>query len=576
MAEEIYEEEEGLTAEELFEQHKQEIAERFEEKGFFRRIGDMFKGFQQPKGSREYKLAVQELQRLKAPIIGVMLPVLGVIALIVITAVQGQQETAIQVDLARPVEDPPELKDDEPEPDVEPPETPPEEVTDIVVDTPVAGPVSEMVSDAPPTDAPLSVKPAPQDAVAIIKSPVTMRSMTGSRTPGSIGAMTRGGNGYGDASTEAAVLKVLRWLKKIQKTDGSYGGGETSLATTALAVLTYLAHGEKPGSSEEFGYTVEKALQFLIGSHKGDTPEKSRFAGSDANEYSYLIATYALCEAYGMTRNPNAKEVATITLQRIVNGQSPTGSWDYKINPQSTRDDLSFAGWALQALKAGKMAGLHPEGLDECIKKAIKCLKTRSFKDGGFRYTVEPSTPPSGLTATGCLAMQLLGYGDQPEVRTSLDSMRQWLPTFKGSNAQFRPGGRMPGGDGNIVQGVQYYCYYAAQCKYQAGMKDGATADDLKTWQDWNVAMKKLYPTSMITLDEKIEGPDGKMHAMGYWDQGYRGKQYQILGTCLCALQLMVYYRYLPATKIEKAADTKKDDAKSKKAGAIVDVSVDI
>ena len=30
---------------------------------------------------------------------------------------------------------------------------------------------------------------------------------------------------------------------------------------------------------------------------------------------------------------------------------------------------------AIEALKAGKMAGMHPEGLDECIKKAIKCLE---------------------------------------------------------------------------------------------------------------------------------------------------------------------------------------------------------
>ena len=74
-------------------------------------------------------------------------------------------------------------------------------------------------------------------------------------------------------------------------------------------------------------------------------------------------------------------------LTRIVQNQSPTGGWDYNINKESTRDDLSFEGWAIQAIKAGKLAGLAPEGLDECIKKAIRCLKTRNFRNGGFNYT---------------------------------------------------------------------------------------------------------------------------------------------------------------------------------------------
>ena len=98
--EEIIEEEAPLSAEELFEQHKAEINAAFEEKGFFRRMGDMFSGLSKPKSSPEYKLAKVELQRLSAPILAILLPTLGVIVLIVITAIQGQTKEVIQVDIA--------------------------------------------------------------------------------------------------------------------------------------------------------------------------------------------------------------------------------------------------------------------------------------------------------------------------------------------------------------------------------------------------------------------------------------------------------------------------------------------
>ena len=557
-------EEVPLSAEELFEQHKAEIEAAFEEKGFFRRLGDMFSGLSKPKSSAEYKLAKTELQRLAAPLAAILLPTLGVIILIVITAIQGQTKQTIQVDIARAQDEETELEEEE-EQQEEIVETPPDEQVDVTVDTPNIA-VSDVVTpSATPQNEPVSVKPAAQDSVALIKSPVTMKSMTGSRTPGSIGAMTRGGAGYGDAQTEGAVLKALRWLKKTQKPAGNWDG---TIATTALAVLTYLAHGETP-ASKEFGQTVQNAIQYLIDSQTNNKDGEATYRGTDGNEYASLIATYALCEAYGMTRNPNAKIAALRGMERIINNQSPTGGWDYKMNKTSTRDDMSYEGWALQAIKAGKMAGLHPDGLDECIKKAIKCLKTRNFRGLGFNYCAGGGA--TGLTATGCLCMQLLGYMNDQEVKTALNTMREWKPVFEAKGG-LKDGGPTPGSS------PQYYCYYAAQCKYQAGMCQGATPANVKIWQDWNTAMKALYPPTIKTLPETIEGPDGKQKAIGYWENGYNNKT---MGTCLVALQLMVYYRYLPTTQTKAAkveshdddADTKKGSRKKSKE---VDVEVDI
>lgn len=60
----------------------------------------------------------------------------------------------------------------------------------------------------------------------------------------------------GTPQCEEAVVKSLRWLKKQQNKDGSWGGAPHNYkcAMTGLALLSYLAHCETP-LSEEFGKT---------------------------------------------------------------------------------------------------------------------------------------------------------------------------------------------------------------------------------------------------------------------------------------------------------------------------------
>ena len=473
-------------------------------------------------------------ERAIAPIVATVSPALIVTALMVVTASSSKPHEKHEWEIGTVQDDPVEIDPiDDPPP--EPPEITPEVTPEITIipDMPQVKTVSLIPQPVVQPAEPVTVKQAPTDAVRNIKSIVKMSGMPTTRTPGARAKQLGGGANCGDVETEAAVLKALRWLKKTQRTDGSWAGNPVS--NTGLAVLAYLAHGETPGKGE-FGQTVELALDYLINAQTGEGDE-TRFRGADGNEYAFLIATYALAEAYGMTQNPNAKVAALKGLGRIVRNQSPTGGWDYKLNKTSTRDDMSFAGWALQALKAGKMAGLHPEGLDECVKKAMKCLAQRNFRGGGFGYTAGGG--PTGLTATGCLAMQLLGFGDRAEVKSALDYMREWRPAFDRDKMAAQAPGTCP----------QYYCYYAAQCKYQAGMGFGASPADLRAWQEWNAAMKQLYPKSIVTPEETVEGPDGKPKAIGYWRNADAHGSGDTMATCLCALQLMVYYRYLPTTQ---------------------------
>ena len=552
---------ETIDEEGMKEQLAEEMA-KYEEEGYFKRLFKMFSGLGRPHASREYKEAVIELQRQIAPLLAILLPVIGAAILFVVTAMGGSTEKKITVELAQVEEDKP-LEDIEQPKDTEPP---PDMDVEVQMDTPNISPV-EAAEVAPPTAEPQSVKVATVDAMLNIKSPVTLKSVAGTaRNAGVRGRYTRGGAQYGDPKTEAAVMKALRWLKLHQNSDGSWPGVKP--ATTGLAILTYLAHGETTGS-QEFGKTVERGLEYLINSI-GEKGGKAVMAGSDGHEYAFLIGTYALCEAYGMTKNPNARKAAEKTLSRIIKSQSPTGGWDYNMNASSTRDDLSFAGWALQAIKAGKMAGIHIDGMEECIKKAVKCLQTRNFRKGGFNYTAGGN--PTGLTATGCLAMQLLGYSNTKEVKSALDFMKDWKPTFDKDALSERKVGSCP----------QYYCYYATQCKYQAGMANNAASGNQALWKKWNAEMKALYPNTIIDDKNKdgtpvtIKDVKGKDQQVGHWVNKDAHTTRPLMDTCLAALQLMVYYRYLPTTQL-KATEVEKDveDLSKDKSGEI-NVTIDI
>ncbi len=548
------------------------IGEHFEEKNYFQRLGAMFKGLGMAHDTPEYKLARVELQRQAAPLIAFVSVFLFVIVLIVVTALQPAEEKGYEIVIQEQEEQqpPPEAEEEPPDPPPDPEPTPMDDLETPIDQPSDPNPISNISTPTPtPPQKNVSVKPAEANTVAKVNSPVKMRSMVSSRNPGSIGAATRGGDGYGDANTEAAVLKVLWWLKDTQKPDGSWNGGGPSakgapLPGTALAILTYLAHGEYPGSPSpyrnDFGPVVQKAIDYIISGVSSDSKGVT-MRGTDKNDYAFLIATYALCEAYGMTKNPNVKDTALLCLERIVKGQSSTGGWDYHIDPKSNRDDLSFGGWALQALKAGKMAGLHPDGLEECIKKAVKCMKDRNYRGGNFSYCAKQYPKREaihpGLTATGCLAMQLLGYGKESEVTGALDYMREWVPAWGGGDVskQFPD------------KSSQYYCYYATQCKYQAGMKQGAQQKDVEAWQKWNKEMKKLYTAAvpdgqpgLHDLPGTVKDYKGGEHKKGYYTNLDQYSSRPVMDSCLAALQLMVYYRYLPTTQTTAGAD---DDSKT-------------
>ncbi|MDA0991212.1 MAG: terpene cyclase/mutase family protein [Verrucomicrobia bacterium] len=503
------------------------LMEIFDELSFREKWKKVFHGLKQPKETGEYKYAKLQMQRLSAPAAAILLPIIVIMLLMTISVFQPEKRT-VEVQIMEPesIEELEELEEILEE--IEPPEPVEMEVPDEMT-------LSEVTEDVPSPPTEFSPQPAALDSVALTKSPVILKGIMGSRSPGARGSALAGYGGSG--ATERSVLLALRWLKKNQVDDGSWNegigtekSGGHDAAMTALALLTYLAHGETP-ASEEFGPTVERAIKYLLYCLEGDGHFKTR----DSNDYTQPIVAYALSEAYAMTKVPMVKEAAEQAIVPVVRGQNAKDMlWNYKFDPSShlqkpgERNDLSFAGWCIQALKAASMADLDVEGLDEAKKKAIIGLKKNFRKTGdsvgGFCYTTGGSVGP--LTGAGVLCMQLLGGGKTGEAKGGLkwldDVTCDWEKPF----------------DGNPI----YHWYYITQAKFHAG---GAT------WNNWNKDFSPDLVKNQIVITKAIENLKGDLVDIGYWtapsDKEYGKSPVQI--TTMCALMLQVYYRYLPTYK---------------------------
>ncbi len=524
-----------------------ELMSLFKEKNFFQRMKSMAVGLTMPADSKEYKEARTNMQRLMAPVMAVIIPCLVILLLVIFGKSKAKNETVVEVEM----QDVEEVE--EPLEDIEEPE-PPETFEDFTpTDFDFTTPNMNMdVSTPVAADVPVTAQPQSYDAVTPIKSPVILRNVYGStRNPGMRGQMLAAGGGNG--KTEAAVMRALRWLKMQQQADGSWPNYK--VAMTGLAILTYLAHGEKPGESAEFGDTVQRGMEFLLSQQNSQglyTP--------DVSGYAHAIATYAMCEAYGMTMNPNVRESADRALEIIINGQHPSGGWDYNWK-QSDRDDTSVMGWASQALKAGMMADFYhdPEALERASKLCVKGFKKNGFPDGGFGYT---GPQKGGLSGVGTLCMQFHHAANDSYVKNTLENIiYTWKPAWIGSTPKNpvneKPKELPPGTVGGACP--QYYYYYGTQAVFQAGGDH---------WKKWNDEMWPSYVEAQFVIPKGSTGAtctcgqpkcqglktpyvdaDGNEQEIGHWVNTDVHGDRPIMDTCLAALQMMVYYRYLPTFK---------------------------
>lgn len=207
----------------------------------------------------------------------------------------------------------------------------------------------------------------------------------------------------GTPQCEEAVVKSLRWLKKQQNGNGSWGEGQFRASMTGISLLAYLAHCETP-LSEEFGENVLKGISFLVDLGMKN-PVLSEQPALKEICYDHAVATYALCEAYTFCKQmdipsiSNLEKVVVKAVDRIIDAQCPNGGWGYSYNNKINPDiDLSVTGWNVQALKAAEHGGIKPtkgEIRSTLARPQATCART-SCRTANFpiRKTVICPVPP--------------------------------------------------------------------------------------------------------------------------------------------------------------------------------------
>jgi hypothetical protein len=343
----------------------------------------------------------------------------------------------------------------------------------------------------------------------------------------------------GNAQTEEAVLRGLRWLAAHQQEDGrwslkAYHEGidgcncrtefenevvDMDTAGTAFGVLPFLGAGiahnrapEEPSELAQYQDTVRKALEYLCRNQVRDRDVKKN-GNLGGNLYAHALGTIALCEAYGISGDDRLKIHAQMAIKYLTESQHADGGWRY--GPRQP-GDMSAVGWMFLAIRSGQLAGLQIDNIP--LQKATLFVNSCAAGPEEYklsRYAYQPGMPAKlSLSAAGLLTRQYLGWKqDDPNLLAGASYLMQNLPPASAT----RPG-------------ALYYYYYATQVLHHMEGMD---------WDLWNHYMREHLLRTQIK-----EG-----HATGSWDAegadwGARGGR--LYSTSLALMTLQVYYRHLP------------------------------
>lgn len=329
----------------------------------------------------------------------------------------------------------------------------------------------------------------------------------------------------GSAQTEAAVNAALQWLAANQDSDGrwhaarfgsgqepriaghdrGHAGAQADTGLTGLALLAFLGagHTHVEGQYQE---TVRRGLEYL----RQQQAANGHLAGSAttyAHMYCHGMATFALSEAYSMTRDTQLTDPVRRAIGYTLSAQHPsTGGWRYR---PGDLGDTSQLGWQLMALKSAELAGVAvPEKARLGMVRYLRSVA--SGRHGGLASYRPGEAASRTMTAEALASRQFLGMArENPASNEGGDFLLGELP------------GQAPAN--------HYYWYYATLAMYQL---QGAH------WQQWNAALQEALVNAQVQ-----EGAlAGSWEPDPIWGS-YGGRVYS---TALAALCLEVYYRYLP------------------------------
>ncbi|MCH2060207.1 MAG: hypothetical protein MK183_06230 [Verrucomicrobiales bacterium] len=312
----------------------------------------------------------------------------------------------------------------------------------------------------------------------------------------------------GSDETEKAIGFAIEWLSKNQEKDGRWdarkhgANQDYDVGATGLALLCYYGWGARHDRKGHYQENVSRGINWLLKQQKSNGALAVR-----GQMYAHAIASIALCEAYGLTKDPRIKPVAQKAIAYTVAAQHPAlGGWRYSPGQEP---DTSVTGWQFMALHSARMAGLKvPEKSFELARRWLGSMS--GGKDGGLYGYQAPEKISRAMVPTGMFCRQLdLVSPEDPRMLEGAAFMRRY-PMRE-------------------VDPDLYYVYYATLALYQ---------HQGPVWDEWNRKLKTALP--------RIQRKDGAM--AGSWDLSSKLAKDggRVISTTLATLSLEVYYRFLP------------------------------
>ena len=266
-------------------------------------------------------------------------------------------------------------------------------------------------------------------------------------------------------TTERAVDRGLAYLADHQNEDGSFGTGGygRNVAVVGLAGMAFMAHGSAPNRGP-YGVNVERCTAYILSQTQDSGFIIAEEAASHGPMYGHGFATLFLAEVYGMSPDPDVRDVLAKAVKLIVDTQNAEGGWRYF--PQRQEADLSVTVSQVMALRAARNAGIYVP--NKTIDESIEYVKRCQNPDGGFMYMLPSGPSRFPRSAAGVVALYSAGIYSGDELAEGLEYVMVHLPTV----------------EDNRETHFYYGHYYAVQAMWHAGPP---------RWPLWYAGVEKWF-----------------------------------------------------------------------------------
>lgn len=336
-----------------------------------------------------------------------------------------------------------------------------------------------------------------------------------------------------------AIQSGLTWLAKHQDDNGRWdadgfmkhdkqgtacdgaGSAVHDVGVTGLAMLAMLGDGSSLRSGPYKDHLV-RATRWL----KSQQGDNGRFGSNASHDfiYDHAIATYAMSEAYGLSKMEPLKPIAQRGINYLESHRNPYSVWRYQ--PRDNDNDISVTSWCLLACKSGKDFGLQVN--NNALMLGATYLDQVSGPDGKHGYTkpAEGSSRMPGdhatrfpiergeaLTAAGLFCRFFLGQDpkQKPVMKAAARRLLKKLPKW----------------DVKAGSIDHYYWYYGTYAIFQMGGN---------AWKTWSKHINK----ALLPNQDQEGNSAGSWAPKGVWGQ-QGGRVYS---TALSVLALEASFRY--------------------------------